>query len=81
MRHSRKPKPLAVCTICRALIDPKQRVNQRCSHTVHGRRCAGTFRSDLSFVWDPCRGCEATGWVGSQVCSECSGHGWRLFGG
>jgi hypothetical protein len=81
MRHSRKPKPLAVCTVCRALIDPKQSVNQRCSEIVKGRRCAGIFRSDLSFVWDSCRVCEATGWLGSQVCSDCSGYGWRLFGG
>ena len=81
MRHSAKPKPLAVCTLCRALTDPQQRVNQRCSQTVHGRRCAGIFRSDLSFVWDPCRGCDSTGVLGSQACQECAGYGWRLFGG
>jgi hypothetical protein len=81
MQHPKKPKPLAVCTLCRSLIDPQQRVNQRCGKTVSGRRCAGTFRSDLSFVWDPCRGCEASGRLGSQACGECAGHGWRLFGG
>ena len=81
MRNVAKSKPLAVCTVCRALIDPKQRVNQRCGETVHGRRCAGTFRSDLSFVWDPCRACESTGFLGSLACRDCAGHGWRLFGG
>jgi hypothetical protein len=80
MQRTKKPKPLAVCTICRALIGPQQHVNQRCDKVVSGRRCAGTFHSDLSFVWDPCQECEATGWVGSQVCSSCSGFGWRLFG-
>ena len=80
MRRSRKAKPLAVCTVCRALIDPQQSVNQRCNKSVKGRRCPGTYRSDLSFVWDPCRGCDATGWLGSQVCLDCSGYGWRLYG-
>jgi hypothetical protein len=81
MRQTKKLKPLAVCTLCRTLIEPQQRVNQRCSNVVTGRRCAGTFRSDLSFVWDPCRGCDATGRLGSLACNECAGHGWRLFGG
>ena len=79
MARFSKPKPLAACGECRALTDMHVLVNHRCDRVVNGRRCAGIYRSDLSFVWDKCQTCEATGRIGSQACDECRGMGWRLL--
>jgi len=73
-----RPKPLGACSECRAITDLLEQVNHRCSRTVNGRRCAGIYHSNLSFVWDKCQACGATGRVGSQVCTECKGMGWHL---
>ena len=78
MPRFKKPKPLAACSECRAITDLLVHVNHRCSRVVNGRRCPGIYHSDLSFVWDQCQGCDATGRVGSQVCVECAGMGWHL---
>lgn len=78
MERVKKPKPLAVCTVCRAFTDRPAQVNNRCVTTVHGRRCYGVFKSGLGVVWDECLSCHAFGKVGTQTCSECSGFGWHL---
>ncbi len=78
MARFRRPKPLAACSECRAITDLHEQVNHRCNALVNGRRCPGIYHSDLSFVWDKCQGCDATGRVGSQVCVECAGMGWHL---
>ena len=80
MRRIRKPKPLGVCNVCGQLSDQIVMINHRCTHTVHGRRCAGLFKSELSHVWVVCESCDAVGKVGTVICSECSGFGWRLLG-
>ncbi|MDA8109373.1 MAG: hypothetical protein M0015_12170 [Betaproteobacteria bacterium] len=54
-------------------------LNQRCHGVVYGRRCSGTLKSDLSYIWDECESCEGTGMVGTQACTECGGFGWRLY--
>jgi hypothetical protein len=79
MKIVKKPKPLADCDVCHAPTNLKMDVNQRCGRTVHGRRCPGIFRAGLGKTWNECQSCSATGSVGSQVCSECAGFGWRLF--
>ena len=78
MARFKRPKPLAACSECRALTDLHVLVNHRCDSVVNGRRCPGIYHSDLSFVWDQCQACDATGYVGSKVCVECAGMGWRL---
>jgi DnaJ-class molecular chaperone len=55
-------------------------VNHRCTRTVHGRRCAGQFKSELNHVWVVCESCDGVGKVGTLACRECSGFGWRLLG-
>jgi hypothetical protein len=80
MLRVKKPKPLAVCNVCGAFAAELRDVNHRCGKVVYGRRCAGTFKSSLGLVWDECLPCYATGKVGSQTCTECSGWGWRLLG-
>jgi DnaJ-class molecular chaperone len=80
MRPSKKPKPLAVCSVCQALSNVHENLNHRCDKTVNGRRCYGTYKSGLAYLWDACESCEATGVVGSQKCSACAGYGWRLYG-
>ncbi len=79
MRQFKKPKPLGVCNVCSALTDQIEFVNQRCNRTVHGRRCAGQFKSELTHVWAECDECGAIGKVGTQACSSCAGFGWRLI--
>jgi hypothetical protein len=80
LRASKLPHPAGVCNVCGALTSHHEFVNHRCDKVVTGRRCSGTYKSGVAFLWDMCAGCEATGKVGSQVCSECAGYGWRLYG-
>jgi len=78
--HIKKPKPLAVCDVCGAFTGEHMDVNHRCTRSLYGRRCSGTFKSNLGQVWEECQGCYATGKVGSETCVECSGWGWHLVG-
>ena len=80
MRRSKKAKPLAVCSVCNALTNLHESLNHRCDKIVTGRRCYGTYKSGITRLWDACESCEATGMVGSQVCSACAGYGWTLYG-
>ena len=79
MKLTKKPKPAGACTVCRGLTKHHERLNQRCEHFVNGRRCSGTYHSDMSILWDECDSCQATGKVGSQDCTECEGFGWKLY--
>jgi hypothetical protein len=69
-----------VCNVCGAFTNHHEFLNHRCDKTVTGRRCSGTYKSSVAFLWDACDGCDATGHVGSQTCSQCEGYGWRLYG-
>lgn len=79
MLRSKKPKPLAVCNVCHALTNQHELLNQRCDKLVAGKRCSGTFRSGLTESWDECGSCQGMGQLGSQVCRDCQGFGWRLY--
>lgn len=80
MRPSKLAHPLGVCNVCHALTNLHEALNHRCDKVVTGRRCYGTYKSGMAYLWDQCESCEATGAVGSQKCSECNGYGWRLYG-
>jgi len=80
VRPSKLPHPLGVCNVCGTLTNVHEFLNHRCDKTVTGRRCYGTYKSGVSHLWDQCESCEATGKVGSQVCSACGGYGWTLYG-
>ncbi len=80
MRLEKKAKPSGVCSVCQALTNQREDLNHRCTQVVTGRRCSGTIKSGLAHLWDQCESCDATGKVGTQVCSECSGFGWKLYG-
>lgn len=80
MRPSKIHKPLAACSVCRALTNLHESLNHRCDKVVSGRRCYGTYKSAITYLWDECESCEATGKVGSQVCSACEGFGWHMYG-
>ena len=56
------------------IIDPQQ------PSTVYLSACSGIYKSGLTFLWDACEGCECTGRVGTQVCTECKGFGWKMYG-
>ena len=80
MRPKKQPKPAGACSVCQALTRRHQDLNHRCDHVVNGRRCSGTFKSAMTFLWDPCESCEAAGKVGTQICRECAGFGWKMYG-
>jgi hypothetical protein len=80
MRLEKKPKPLGACSVCGALTDRHEDLNHRCNQAVSGRRCSGTFKSAIAYLWDQCEECEATGKVGTQACGSCAGFGWRMYG-
>ena len=79
MRPSKKPKPLGACNVCNALTDQHEQLNHRCDKVVNGRRCYGTYKSAITFLWDECETCEGAGVVGTQKCTACDGFGWRLY--
>ena len=68
-----------MCSVCSALSNARENLNHRCGHTFSGRRYYGIYKSAMTYLWDPCAGCEATGRVGSEVCRECAGFGWKLY--
>ena len=80
MPQFKKRKPLAICSVCGAFTGEHRDLNHRCRRSHQGRRCWGTFKSNLGLVWEECLGCHAIGRVGSEICVECSGWGWRLLG-
>jgi hypothetical protein len=80
LRPEKKAKPLAVCSVCQALSNRHESVNHRCDQIVSNRRCSGIYKSALTYLWDACEGCECTGRVGTQTCTECKGFGWKIYG-
>jgi hypothetical protein len=80
MRPEKRPKPFGVCSVCYALTNHHEYLNHRCNEALHGRRCSGTYKSAMTYLWDQCEACDAIGKVGTQVCSECSGFGWKRYG-
>ena len=79
MRADKKPKPLAVCSVCQALTDRRENLNHRCDAVVNSRRCSGMYQSALTRLWDACGACDCAGKVGTQICAECRGFGWKLY--
>jgi hypothetical protein len=79
MPRFKKKKPAGVCSVCFALTDDRDQVNHRCRRVYNNRRCSGRYHHDLGLIWDECQSCHAIGKVGSEVCIECGGFGWRLF--
>ena len=59
MRRDKQPKPLAACNVCHALTNLHEALNHRCSKAVNGRRCYGTYKSALTYLWDACESCSA----------------------
>lgn len=80
MRTQRKDKPLAACGVCRGLTDRHEDLNHRCNQVINGRRCYGTYKSAIAYLWDQCEACEARGKVGTQPCAACAGFGWVMYG-
>jgi hypothetical protein len=80
MRKEKRPKPTAACGVCHALTNRHEDLNHRCNAVVNGRRCYGTYKSAMTYLWDQCDSCEATGKVGTQACSACGGFGWVMYG-
>jgi len=80
LRPEKKAKPLAVCSVCHALSNRHEFLNHRCNEIVNSRRCYGIYKSGLTYLWDACEGCESTGRVGTQICTECKGFGWKMYG-
>jgi hypothetical protein len=79
MRPSKLHKPLGACSVCGALTNRHELLNHRCDKVVYGRRCYGTYKSSVTFLWDECEGCGGTGVVGTEVCGACEGFGWRRY--
>jgi hypothetical protein len=80
MRTQKKAKPLAACGVCRGLTDRHEDLNHRCNQVINGRRCYGTYKSAITYLWDQCEACEARGKVGTQPCAACAGFGWVMYG-
>jgi len=80
MRPEKKAKPSGACNVCGGLTGRHEYLNHRCDRVVNGRRCSGTFKSAITYLWDQCESCEATGRVGTHECSACAGFGWKMYG-
>ncbi len=74
-----RAQPAAVCNRCNAFSFASDTVNQRCTRTRAGTPCIGKFASTrLSTALQKCAACDATGWHGGMVCSQCQSVGWLL---
>jgi hypothetical protein len=80
MLPAKQPKPSGACNVCLSMTRQRANVNHRCDHVVYGRRCSGTYKSSMAQLWDACESCAGIGKVGSRVCGECSGFGWKAYG-
>jgi hypothetical protein len=79
MQH-KKPRPVAVCTSCRAVADTTANVGATCGRTITRRtKCDGTLVIALQEKdWEECPGCYGSGYKGnaSTICAYCQGGGW-----
>lgn len=71
MTHTRRSRPVAVCTKCGAYSYRAESINEQCSMKPDGKRCRGVYGSALNVAdWKECPACTATG------CDRCNGAGW-----
>jgi DnaJ-class molecular chaperone len=76
---TKKSKPVAYCTRCRAYSRNEGQINQKCHVIRQGNRCQGMMRSALKpDDWVECPSCGATGRVKNGTCDKCAGEGWIL---
>ncbi len=61
--------------VCGQLTDMIEMVNHPCGRTIHGRRCAGMFQSELTLIWVTCECCDGAGKLGSQSAASVPGMG------
>jgi hypothetical protein len=52
MRPKKQPKPAGACGVCHALTRRCEYLNHRCDQVLNGRRCYGTFKSAMTYLWD-----------------------------
>lgn len=72
--------PSARCTRC-GMPGPETRINERCSNTLNGKRCKGTFRSALNEGdWSICSACGGSRILEGRGCQYCHGSGWVYTG-
>lgn len=82
MTSSKLRTPVAVCAVCGAYTRNDNFINQRCGHTVAGKRCKGAYGdAQQEKDWEECPSCNATGRVQGDKCSQCEGFGWIFVRG
>ena len=73
----KRPKPVAICTNCRAVYYTPIRINQCCGRIVDGKRCKGGISSALmKSDWEECPSCLGSGEKAEAICSKCNHVGW-----
>jgi hypothetical protein len=74
---SKRPKPVALCTICGASSYDATLINGECGRMVGAERCSGTNKREMRKTdWKECTVCSATGLVRTGTCERCDGVGW-----
>jgi DnaJ-class molecular chaperone len=78
MSNQIQPLPPAGCGICGRAALSTQQIGTRCANPLQGGPCEGHYRATLAPTdWLLCAGCHGSGAIGSQLCAQCEGSGWR----
>jgi uncharacterized paraquat-inducible protein A len=77
MKPSKKPFPLAVCTLCGLLTNRLRAIGLQCAKEYNKKRCAGVVVGASVEGWSECPKCAATGREDDAKCVRCSGWGWH----
>jgi DnaJ-class molecular chaperone len=74
------PKPVAICSGCRAFTNARSAIGQPCGLRValRRRRCEGVYLvASASDDWVACERCRGKGRGTAGRCSPCQGTGWQ----
>ena len=73
----KRPRPVAVCTVCGAVSYSSNLISGLCDRRVANKRCDGINGSALRTTdWDECPECAGSGTSGATQCGQCEGSGW-----
>jgi hypothetical protein len=74
---AQKPRPVAVCTRCRAVSYSANLINGRCGQMAGNKQCIGVIGNAMNDTdWDECPACAGSGMKGATRCGRCDGSGW-----
>jgi len=77
-----RPKPVAACTICRAVSYSANSIEGQCGRWIANTNCDGIYeRAMRTTDWEICPNCVGSGTSNRTECGHCGGSGWLCVRG